>query len=95
MFLVWRGQKLAGELLTIETAVIPGKGKQSATGKLGDVMKESIEAAMTVVRSRADILGLDSEIFQKNDIHIHVPEGATQKTGRARVSVCVRRLCRH
>jgi len=73
--------EVGGELLTIETAVIPGKGKQLATGKLGDVMKESIEAAMTVVRSRAAILGLDNEIFQKNDIHIHVPEGATPKDG--------------
>jgi ATP-dependent Lon protease len=76
-------------MLTIETAVTPGKGKQSATGKLGDVMKESIEAAMTVVRSRSDILGLDSEIFQKNDIHIHVPEGATPKDGpSAGIAMC-------
>ena len=73
--------EVGGELLTIETAVIEGKGKTSATGKLGDVMKESIEAAMTVVRSRADILGIDNEVFQKNDIHIHVPEGATPKDG--------------
>jgi ATP-dependent Lon protease len=81
--------EVGGELLSIETAVIPGKGKQSATGKLGDVMKESIEAAMTVVRSRADILGLDSEVFQKNDIHIHVPEGATPKDGpSAGIAMC-------
>ena len=81
--------EVGGELLTIETAVIPGKGKQLATGKLGDVMKESIEAAMTVVRSRADVLGLDSEVFQKNDIHIHVPEGATPKDGpSAGVAMC-------
>ena len=66
--------EVGGELLTIETAVIPGKGKHSATGKLGDVMKESIEAAMTVVRSRAELLGIDNDSFQKNDIHIHVPE---------------------
>jgi len=81
--------EVGGELLTIETAVIPGKGKQLATGKLGDVMKESIEAAMTVVRSRAAILGLDNEIFQKNDIHIHVPEGATPKDGpSAGIAMC-------
>ncbi len=81
--------EVGGELLTIETAVIPGKGKHSATGKLGDVMKESIEAAMTVVRSRAAILGLDGEIFQKNDIHIHVPEGATPKDGpSAGIAMC-------
>ena len=81
--------EVGGELLTIETAVIPGKGKHSATGKLGDVMKESIEAAMTVVRSRSEMLGIDNELFQKNDIHIHVPEGATPKDGpSAGVGMC-------
>jgi ATP-dependent Lon protease len=81
--------EVGGELLTIETAVIPGKGKHSATGKLGDVMKESIEAAMTVVRSRSEILGIDNKVFQENDIHVHVPEGATPKDGpSAGIGMC-------
>ena len=81
--------QVGGELLTIETAVIPGKGKHSATGKLGEVMKESIEAAMTVVRSRSEMLGIDNGLFQKNDIHIHVPEGATPKDGpSAGIGMC-------
>lgn len=81
--------EVGGELLTIETAVMPGKGKQSATGKLGEVMKESIEAAMTVVRSRASVLGIDNSVFQTTDIHIHVPEGATPKDGpSAGIGMC-------
>ena len=81
--------EVGGELLTIETAVIPGKGKHLATGKLGEVMKESIEAAMTVVRSRSALLGIDNELFQNNDIHIHVPEGATPKDGpSAGIGMC-------
>ncbi|GAB6141799.1 endopeptidase La [Methylosoma difficile] len=81
--------EVGGELLTIETAVIPGKGKHSATGKLGDVMKESIEAAMTVVRSRSEILGINNDMFQNFDIHIHVPEGATPKDGpSAGIGMC-------
>ena len=76
-------------MLTIETAVIPGKGKHSSTGKLGEVMKESIEAAMTVVRSRAKAFGISNDMFQNNDIHIHVPEGATPKDGpSAGIGMC-------
>jgi ATP-dependent Lon protease len=73
--------EVGGDLLTIETAVMPGKGKHSVTGQLGDVMKESIQAAMTVVRSRSAILGIEPEVFEKNDIHVHVPEGAIPKDG--------------
>jgi len=81
--------EVGGELLTIETAVLPGKGKNSVTGQLGDVMKESIQAAMTVVRNRAGILGVKDEIFEKKDIHVHVPEGAIPKDGpSAGVGMC-------
>ena len=73
--------EVGGDLLTIEAVTMPGKGDIIRTGTLGDVMKESIEAARTVVRSRAKRLGIKSETFTKNDIHIHVPEGATPKDG--------------
>jgi ATP-dependent Lon protease len=71
--------EVGGELLTIEAAVMPGKGKMSTTGKLGDVMKESVQAALTVVRSRSRKLGIVKDFYEKNDIHIHLPEGATPK----------------
>ena len=81
--------QVGGELLTIESAVVPGKGKLSYTGQLGDVMQESIQAAMMVVRSRADALGIDPSFHEKNDLHVHVPEGATPKDGpSAGVGMC-------
>ena len=81
--------EVGGELLTIETAVLPGKGKTSVTGQLGDVMKESIQAAMTVVRNRSAVLGIEDEVFEKKDIHVHVPEGAIPKDGpSAGVGMC-------
>jgi ATP-dependent Lon protease len=73
--------QVGGELLTIESVVLPGKGKTILTGKLGDVMQESIHAAMSVVRSRAEKLGIESSFHEKKDIHIHFPEGATPKDG--------------
>ncbi len=81
--------EVGGELLTIESAVVPGKGKLLYTGQLGEVMQESIQAAMTVVRSRADTFGLETDYHQKIDIHVHVPEGATPKDGpSAGVGMC-------
>ena len=73
--------EVGGDLLTIEAAITPGKGVITRTGSLGDVMKESVEAARTVVRSRARRLGIKDEVFEKKDIHIHVPDGATPKDG--------------
>ena len=80
---------VGGELLTIESVIVPGKGKQICTGKLGDVMQESIQAAVTVVRSRAATMGIDKSFFSDNDFHIHVPEGATPKDGpSAGIGMC-------
>ena len=73
--------EVGGDLLTIEAAMMPGKGVITRTGSLGDVMKESVEAARTVVRSRSKMLGIKDEMFEKRDIHIHVPDGATPKDG--------------
>ena len=81
--------EVGGELLRIETALVPGKGGMTLTGQLGDVMKESIHAAMTVVRSRHEVLGLEPDFYQKIEAHIHVPEGATPKDGpSAGIGMC-------
>ena len=81
--------EVGGELLTIETSYVPGKGRVIKTGSLGDVMQESIQAALTVVRSRSEKLGISADVYEKYDVHIHVPDGATQKDGpSAGVGMC-------
>ena len=81
--------EVGGDLLTIEAVVVPGKGKEIYTGQLGDVMQESIKAAMTVLRSRARALGIKPDFYASNDVHFHVPEGATPKDGpSAGVGMC-------
>jgi ATP-dependent Lon protease len=85
--------EVGGELLTIEAVVMPGKGNIQRTGSLGDVMKESVEAARSVVRSRAARLGVRDDAFEKSDIHVHVPEGATPKDGPSAGIAMTTRSC--
>jgi ATP-dependent Lon protease len=81
--------EVGGDLLSIETTVVPGKGKLIHTGQLGDVMQESIQAALSVVRARAERMGIDADFHQKLDVHVHVPEGATPKDGpSAGIAMC-------
>jgi ATP-dependent Lon protease len=81
--------EVGGELLTIEAVSLPGRGKMTTTGKLGEVMQESIQAALSVVRSRSRKLGIGEDFYQKRDIHIHLPEGATPKDGpSAGIAIC-------
>jgi ATP-dependent Lon protease len=82
--------EVGGELLTIEAAIMTGKGKMTTTGKLGEVMQESVQAALSVVRARSRRLGIQDDFYQKNDIHIHLPEGATPKDGpSAGIGLCL------
>src|SRR5262249_8959716 len=81
--------EVGGELLTIESAIMAGKGKMTTTGKLGEVMQESVQAALSVVRARSRRLGIPADFYQKNDIHVHLPEGATPKDGpSAGIGIC-------
>jgi ATP-dependent Lon protease len=81
--------EVGGEILNIEATVVPGKGKFQQTGQLGDVMQESIQAALSVVRARSNVMGVDPEFHQNTDIHVHVPEGATPKDGpSAGIAMC-------
>ena len=81
--------EVGGELLQVESLIMPGKGKAYYTGKLGDVMKESVQAAQSFVHSNSNKYGIESNLFEKNDIHVHVPEGATPKMDRLLVLQCL------